>query len=324
MVKILHVDDEQGNLDDFVGVVEDMDLSWEIVSIDSPIKALSKMNDLNPDLIISDMKMPDLKGSMFIRLAQRIWPYSKFVYLSSHPQVEVETHGHLNFTYLRKPIDRELVNKITKIIETDIDVRVHPIVKAALRISTLKEFEGEKASRATDIDNRSDTKDLSEEEKSELRKVVKDFHVRDVLESNPLCMFSDTIKSEVFKNEAFYKHTYLLDKITLDFVPISMMEDRDFRYIETRGKFIGRDEEWSNVYLLFNKVSRMLYIVGDKADEIPSERGKLAVPHLKFIPNDIVDLAENNLIIKNVWEYFQGYAKKCENPGYQMRFPQEK
>ncbi|MCW4049340.1 MAG: response regulator [Candidatus Bathyarchaeota archaeon] len=67
MIKILHVDDEQHYLELTKEIIMAYDKDMEIETSTSPYRVLENIHDMEPDLILSDYKMPEMNGIEFTR-----------------------------------------------------------------------------------------------------------------------------------------------------------------------------------------------------------------------------------------------------------------
>lgn len=67
--KIIYVDDESDICEDFALLMESD--SIQVITFTSPFELLQKIDSINPDIIVSDYRMPGLTG---IELAQKLSP----------------------------------------------------------------------------------------------------------------------------------------------------------------------------------------------------------------------------------------------------------
>ena len=47
---------------------------WKVFGFESPILALKELSDIEPDLIITDYRMPELNGPEFLLAAEQVFP----------------------------------------------------------------------------------------------------------------------------------------------------------------------------------------------------------------------------------------------------------
>lgn len=111
---LLLIDDENVWLDTMKTVLKEE--SFEILTADSGTEALSKLKKIKPDLILSDVKMPDMNG---FELYDKIKHNPKlsdipFVFMSSLDDYDAKkvakTLGAVD--YIEKPFDVEQVKTI--------------------------------------------------------------------------------------------------------------------------------------------------------------------------------------------------------------------
>ncbi|RCK72632.1 MAG: response regulator receiver (CheY-like) modulated metal dependent phosphohydrolase [Ignavibacteriae bacterium] len=111
---LLLIDDENVWLDTMKTVLKEE--SFEIFTADSGTEALSKLKKIKPDLILSDVKMPDMNG---FELYDKIKHNPKlsdipFVFMSSLDDYDAKkvakTLGAVD--YIEKPFDVEQVKTI--------------------------------------------------------------------------------------------------------------------------------------------------------------------------------------------------------------------
>lgn len=107
MWKVFLVDDEEIILNQIEQTVPWMDNGFEVIGMDTnPVRAVSKVLELKPDVIISDLRMPQLDGHTFMRTVREEGLDVEFVMLSAYGTFEdartfFQQEG---FDYLLKPL----------------------------------------------------------------------------------------------------------------------------------------------------------------------------------------------------------------------------
>lgn len=148
MHTILLVDDERLELDTLRNFVPWPEMGFEIVGTAKNGKeALSKIGELLPDVVITDVKMPIMDGIEFAAIARGLLPHIKIVFLSGHDDflyvksaLQVEALG-----YLLKPLDMgELRSLMEKVKLRCAEERRVKLSSRALAIQYIKDLLNEK------------------------------------------------------------------------------------------------------------------------------------------------------------------------------------
>lgn len=115
---LVYVDDEPRNLTVFEASVPE---DWTVVCFDSAVEALRKIKEINPWIILSDQKMPQMTGLEFLEVAAQLLPEAVRIVVTG--QTEEQTIIQLVrrakiFDYLTKPWETEtLIIQLKKAIE---------------------------------------------------------------------------------------------------------------------------------------------------------------------------------------------------------------
>jgi DNA-binding NarL/FixJ family response regulator len=114
MIKLVLVDDHQMFLDGMVAVLSSEE-NFDILFVENNAKkALLKLHNSLPDLIITDISMPDMNGIEFIKLVKKDFPEVKILVLSTFDNMQSfkDIHG-----FLKKDVDTDiLINTINEIV----------------------------------------------------------------------------------------------------------------------------------------------------------------------------------------------------------------
>jgi DNA-binding response OmpR family regulator len=102
--EIVVVDDNHSNN---LLLKEFLDYHFNILPFQSPFKALSYIDNNQPDIIISDLMMPELSGFEFLKKIRSIIPGSVFIFLTAHDNKDYQNEAfNLGADgYLLKPVD---------------------------------------------------------------------------------------------------------------------------------------------------------------------------------------------------------------------------
>jgi two-component system, response regulator, stage 0 sporulation protein F len=114
--KILYVDDEPINLMLFDEIFNE---KFDVILANSGFKGLEALKlDNEIKIVISDMKMPELNGLEFIKLARNSYLQPAYFILSGYNLTEEITHAlesGIILKYFLKPLN---INEIEKAIES--------------------------------------------------------------------------------------------------------------------------------------------------------------------------------------------------------------
>jgi HD-like signal output (HDOD) protein/CheY-like chemotaxis protein len=110
--KILFVDDELNVLRGLRRMLHTMRNEWEVDFAPSGTKALEKMDETHYDVLVTDMRMPEMDGSQLLDLAKQKHPSTIRFVLSGQSQEEVifRSVGPAH-QFLSKPCDAEIIRK---------------------------------------------------------------------------------------------------------------------------------------------------------------------------------------------------------------------
>ncbi len=105
MKKILYIDDEFLNLELFR---INLKREYEVITAESPVKALEIIRNEKIDVIITDYKMPQMNGMELIRkVKNEIRPGAVCMILSGYLEGDVETDQSLVYKYIMKPYKKQ-------------------------------------------------------------------------------------------------------------------------------------------------------------------------------------------------------------------------
>lgn len=148
MKKILAVDDERHVLNSLRRVFRDEECLF--IAYESPVKALDAIQELKPDVIISDKRMPEMGGLNFLSKAMELYPRSVRILISGfgipntvHKEV---SNGNIDFV-MYKPWNNDELRQI--VIDTFFNpsTSIVPIPpQRKLKIDQLLVFNSENAS----------------------------------------------------------------------------------------------------------------------------------------------------------------------------------
>jgi two-component system response regulator YesN len=121
MFQMLLVDDEASVVDSLADTIP-----WHTVGIDHVFKAYSGIEALeilktnSIDIMISDIRMPEMNGLQLLARVRSHWRKLKFILLSGHAEFVYaqEAISHELFGYLLKPVsDADVISKVSDAVE---------------------------------------------------------------------------------------------------------------------------------------------------------------------------------------------------------------
>jgi len=116
-IDIVVVDDHQMFLDGMISVLSDQD-NFRILFVENDAqKALVRLNGQKPDIIITDISMPEMNGIEFIKIVRKRYPEIKIVVLSMFDNLQSieDIDGYL----LKETDKEELITAINSIVLED-------------------------------------------------------------------------------------------------------------------------------------------------------------------------------------------------------------
>ncbi|KRM24189.1 response regulator transcription factor [Latilactobacillus graminis] len=110
MFNVMIVDDEYMLLRGYRKIIDWASLRLEVkVTEQNPLVALTQLQELPIDILISDMNMPELDGPSFVAQAKKIQPDMALIVIS----------GYSDFDYVKAGLQQGAVNYLKKPIDTD-------------------------------------------------------------------------------------------------------------------------------------------------------------------------------------------------------------
>lgn len=114
MITIAVVDDHQMFLDGMMAVLSGQS-NFEILFVENRAQAaLIKMREMQPDILISDISMPEMNGVEFIKIIKATYPNVKILVLSMFESME--TIADIDGYLLKETSKEELVKAIHAIV----------------------------------------------------------------------------------------------------------------------------------------------------------------------------------------------------------------
>lgn len=106
MIKILFVDDEVNVMDGLRRAMRSMRDQWDMRFAVSGTEALVQLAQCSADVIVSDLRMPELDGAQLLKEVKRLYPGTIRFVLSGHAEPSTVLQAAANaHQYLAKPCD---------------------------------------------------------------------------------------------------------------------------------------------------------------------------------------------------------------------------
>jgi response regulator RpfG family c-di-GMP phosphodiesterase len=112
--KVLYVDDERANVAALKRLFRHE--PFEFIGFDSPLTALSEIDQIKPAVVISDQRMPEMVGTDFLEKVRKRQPDTVRIIITGHPDLEAAieaiNRGHV-FQFIQKPWnDEALISQV--------------------------------------------------------------------------------------------------------------------------------------------------------------------------------------------------------------------
>lgn len=119
---IIFLVDDQG-IANFINkkLIEVSSISDDVYDFTNPLDALDAIKEINPDLILLDLNMPEMTGWEFLNRMRTIESTSKVAICTSSTSAfdkeRMKEYADVVIDYCEKPLSREAIQKVTSIIK---------------------------------------------------------------------------------------------------------------------------------------------------------------------------------------------------------------
>jgi len=111
-LRILFVDDEPLLLEGMVRLLRPMRDRWEMLTAPGGVPGLAMMERTVADVVVSDMRMPEMDGAQFLALVANRWPRSiRFILSGQSDRNSLMRSIASTHQYLAKPCDPDLLRE---------------------------------------------------------------------------------------------------------------------------------------------------------------------------------------------------------------------
>jgi putative nucleotidyltransferase with HDIG domain len=113
--RIIFVDDEPQILNGLKRRLSGLACEWDMIFVSSSASALEELSKANFDVIVSDMRMPDMDGAALLEQVRQHYPHMARIALSGHSEQELVMRAlGPTHQYLSKPCNPELLKSTIK------------------------------------------------------------------------------------------------------------------------------------------------------------------------------------------------------------------
>lgn len=123
MIKAVIVDDEALSLELLKYQLKAFENVKVVGSYQNPRHALNEIRSLNPDILITDITMPEMDGLEFAQHVAEILPGTCIVFLTAYDGFAIRAFELGAFDYIMKPVTKERLDKLLRRVTLDITKR---------------------------------------------------------------------------------------------------------------------------------------------------------------------------------------------------------
>ncbi len=143
MIRLAVFDDEFVVVEGVKAILKKMNLNYEVVGVAyDGISALDVIKQVQPDVIMTDIRMPGMDGLQMIKRAKKIVPDAVFIVISGFQEFEyARTALDLGVVgYIDKPITKDKINSILTKVENQIQEEKNTAEKNAEELEELHQL----------------------------------------------------------------------------------------------------------------------------------------------------------------------------------------
>lgn len=132
MYKLLIVDDEEIEREGMAELIPWLNYEIELIGIARDgVEGFEKIKNYEPDIVLTDIKMPHMSGLEMIRKAKEIYPDIEFVVLSGYGEYEFTSQAMkegIKF-YLLKPCSEEQIVGVIENVKEELQIKAEKSIK---------------------------------------------------------------------------------------------------------------------------------------------------------------------------------------------------
>lgn len=141
--KLVMVVDDEPDMLSMLQLVLKKKCNCQVITASSGVEALALLQDNSPDVVISDIKMPDLDGLQLLTKIQQLDPAISVVIMTGYGTIDMAVQALKNgaYDFLQKPFEKDhIVRVVNNCIERTLLLRTNQQLKE--KISTLSPPQG--------------------------------------------------------------------------------------------------------------------------------------------------------------------------------------
>lgn len=133
MKKVMVIDDDKEFLLSIKSVLESSEIT--VITVQDPRESLRYLFHEVPHIVVSDINMPGIDGTMLVELGSYVLKDIFYIYISANSLEEIkEKYPHFNheINFFQKPLDDVFLDKINKLLAENNQPMVIPPPKTNL------------------------------------------------------------------------------------------------------------------------------------------------------------------------------------------------
>lgn len=125
MIKVVVVDDEALSLENTKHLLSECSYISIVGLYQKPFIALEEIKSLSPDVLITDISMPEMDGIQFAQIALDILPELRVVFMTAYDSFALKAFEIGAFDYIMKPVTKDRLQKLITRISNESKSKKH-------------------------------------------------------------------------------------------------------------------------------------------------------------------------------------------------------